>query len=93
MELFSIKGKVAIVTGGTGVLGGSMAKGLAAAGVKVGVLGRRKEEAELVYDEIINAGGESSLSELSKKNKDLFSTHSLDEAEDNHEDKTRHRSG
>lgn len=59
MELFNIKGKVAIVTGGTGVLGGSMAKGLAAAGVKVGILGRRKEEAELVYNEILAAGGEA----------------------------------
>lgn len=59
MELFDIKGKVAIVTGGTGVLGGSMAKGLAAAGVKVGILGRRKDEGELVYKQITEAGGEA----------------------------------
>jgi NAD(P)-dependent dehydrogenase (short-subunit alcohol dehydrogenase family) len=59
MNLFDIKGKVAIVTGGTGVLGGSMAKGLAKAGVKVGILGRRKENAELIVNEIIKEGGEA----------------------------------
>jgi NAD(P)-dependent dehydrogenase (short-subunit alcohol dehydrogenase family) len=59
MNLFNIKGKVAIVTGGTGVLGGSMAKGLARAGVKVGILGRRKENAEAIANEIIKEGGEA----------------------------------
>jgi NAD(P)-dependent dehydrogenase (short-subunit alcohol dehydrogenase family) len=57
MNLFDIKGKVAVVTGGTGVLGGSMAKGLARAGVKVGILGRRKENADLIVNEIIKEGG------------------------------------
>jgi NAD(P)-dependent dehydrogenase (short-subunit alcohol dehydrogenase family) len=59
MDIFVIKGKVAIVTGGTGVLGGSMAKGLAKAGVKVGVLGRRKENAEVIVKEIVQEGGEA----------------------------------
>ena len=40
-DLFSLDGQVAVVTGGTGVLGGAMARGLARAGAKVGVLGRR----------------------------------------------------
>jgi NAD(P)-dependent dehydrogenase (short-subunit alcohol dehydrogenase family) len=56
-KLFSLEGKVAIVTGGTGVLGGAMVRGLAAAGAKVGVLGRRRAEAEAVAGEIIAAGG------------------------------------
>ena len=34
------------MTGGYGVLGGSMAEGLAAAGVRVAVLGRNREAAE-----------------------------------------------
>jgi NAD(P)-dependent dehydrogenase (short-subunit alcohol dehydrogenase family) len=59
MDLFSIRGKVAVITGGTGVLGGSMAKALGNAGVKTGILGRRKEEAERVVKEITDAGGEA----------------------------------
>jgi NAD(P)-dependent dehydrogenase (short-subunit alcohol dehydrogenase family) len=51
-ELFSLEGQVAVVTGGTGVLGGAMARGLARAGAKVGVLGRRKEKAEAAVQAI-----------------------------------------
>jgi NAD(P)-dependent dehydrogenase (short-subunit alcohol dehydrogenase family) len=57
-QLFSLEGKVAIVTGATGVLGGAMARGLAQAGAKVGVLGRRAALAEQVAAEISAAGGE-----------------------------------
>ena len=46
MTLFSLKDKVAVVTGGTGVLGGAMARGLAQAGAIVAILGRRAEKAE-----------------------------------------------
>ena len=56
-ELFSLDGQVAIVTGGTGVLGGVMARGLARAGAKVGVLGRRREQAEHIVAEIAAEGG------------------------------------
>jgi NAD(P)-dependent dehydrogenase (short-subunit alcohol dehydrogenase family) len=51
-ELFSMEGQVAVVTGGTGVLGSAMARGLARAGAKVGVLGRRKEKAEAAVQAI-----------------------------------------
>lgn len=44
-ELFSIRGKTAIITGGTGVLGSAMARGLSRAGVNVVILGRRKQVA------------------------------------------------
>src|SRR5689334_20038996 len=57
LESFSLAGKVAIVTGGTGVLGGALARGLATAGARVGILGRRAEQAALVVDEITSAGG------------------------------------
>ncbi|CAA9280265.1 MAG: D-mannonate oxidoreductase, partial [uncultured Chloroflexia bacterium] len=57
--LFSLEGQVAIVTGGTGVLGGAMALGLARAGARVGILGRREEVAQAVADEIIASGGEA----------------------------------
>jgi NAD(P)-dependent dehydrogenase (short-subunit alcohol dehydrogenase family) len=44
-DLFSLEGRVAIVTGATGVLGGEMARGLARAGARISVLGRRGERA------------------------------------------------
>jgi NAD(P)-dependent dehydrogenase (short-subunit alcohol dehydrogenase family) len=56
-ELFSLEGQVAIVTGGTGVLGGAMARGLGRAGAKVGVLGRRPEKAQATVQTIEAEGG------------------------------------
>lgn len=56
-DLFSLEGQVAIVTGGTGVLGGVMARGLAQAGAKVGVLGRRRAQAEATVALLESAGG------------------------------------
>ncbi len=53
---FSLEGKVAVVTGGTGVLGGAMSRGLAAAGARVAVLGRRAQKAQEVAHEIEAAG-------------------------------------
>jgi NAD(P)-dependent dehydrogenase (short-subunit alcohol dehydrogenase family) len=58
-ELFDLTGMVAVVTGATGVLGGAMARGLADAGARVSVLGRREERAKEVVSEIENAGGEA----------------------------------
>src|SRR5579859_2057098 len=58
-KLFSLDGKVAIVTGGTGVLGGAMSRGLAAAGARVAVMGRRQAQAEAMANEIKAAGGQA----------------------------------
>ena len=55
-QLFSLNDQLAIVTGGTGVLGSAMAHGLAQAGAIVGVLGRRSAQAQSIVQEI-NAGG------------------------------------
>ncbi len=57
--LFRIEGQVAVVTGGSGVLGRVMALGLGAAGARVAVLGRRIEACESVALEIRTAGGEA----------------------------------
>ncbi len=58
-SLFDLSGQVAVVTGGTGVLGGEMARGLSQAGARVAILGRRAAQAEAVAGEIGNAGGEA----------------------------------
>lgn len=58
-SLFDLSGKTALITGGTGVLGSAMAVGLAGAGVKVAVLGRRAEAAEVVVKQIKANGGEA----------------------------------
>ena len=58
VEQFSLRDRVAVVTGGTGVLGGAMARGLARAGAFVGVLGRRASVADSVVGEIGDAGGD-----------------------------------
>lgn len=55
----NLKGRVAVVTGGGGVLCSGFAKDLAASGVKVAVLDIRKDSAQTVADEITAAGGES----------------------------------
>ena len=57
LDRFSLAGRAAIVTGGTGVLGGAIAAGLAAAGANVAVLGRRREAAERLVDTITASGG------------------------------------
>jgi len=59
LELFDLSGKVAIVTGATGTLGGEMARGLSRAGVKVGILGRREKRAAEIVTEIEREGGEA----------------------------------
>ncbi len=59
LSQFSLAGKTAVVTGGTGVLGGAMARGLAAAGARVAILGRREDKAAEVADAIRREGGEA----------------------------------
>ncbi|MBQ7122127.1 MAG: SDR family oxidoreductase [Clostridia bacterium] len=53
----NLKGRVAVITGGGGVLCSGFAKDLAALGVKVAVLDLREEAAQAVVDEITAAGG------------------------------------
>lgn len=55
---FCLEGQVAVVVGGTGVLGGAMAKGLAAAGAKVAVVGRSVDRGDRVVEAILAAGGQ-----------------------------------
>jgi NAD(P)-dependent dehydrogenase (short-subunit alcohol dehydrogenase family) len=57
-ELFSLRDKVAVVTGGTGVLGGTMARGMAGAGARVAVLGRDQARGQAIVRDIEKAGGQ-----------------------------------
>lgn len=56
---FDLTGRVAVVTGGYGVLGGMISSGLAASGVRVAVLGRRRDPAEAKAEAIRRQGGEA----------------------------------
>ena len=53
----NLKGRVAVITGGGGVLCSGFAKNLAKLGVKVAVLDLREEAAQKVVDEIVADGG------------------------------------
>lgn len=52
-----LKGKVAVVTGGTGVLGSCWVDALAASGAKIAILGRNVDKANAKAEEIVNNGG------------------------------------
>lgn len=59
MNLFDLSGDVAVVIGGTGVLGGAMAEGLAHAGAHVCVLGRNADRGTARAKEINSRGGKA----------------------------------
>ena len=58
-DLFDITGKVAVVTGGAGILCGNMCRFLAGRGVKVAILDQDLTSAQNLAGEIRSEGGES----------------------------------
>lgn len=58
-ELFSVKDKVVVITGGTGVLGACIGEYLALEGAKVVLMGRRREEGDKIVDRIKSKSGEA----------------------------------
>ncbi len=60
-ELFSLKGKVAVVIGGTGVLCGEIAGGLAGAGAAIALVGRDAGKAQRRLDDIAKGGGKAAF--------------------------------
>ena len=56
-DLFGLKDKTAVVIGGTGVLCGEMAQGLAQAGAEVVIVGRNPDKAAERISQIGEAGG------------------------------------
>ena len=58
-NLFSVKDKVVVITGGTGVLGKAIAAHLAEEGAKVILLGRKTEVGNKIVESIRTQGGET----------------------------------
>lgn len=72
-----LDGRAAVVTGGYGVLGGCIAEGLAAAGARVAVLGRRRDAAEEKATQL-RRGGADALAVVA----DVLDEHALRDAAD-----------
>ena len=64
MDLFSLKGKVAVITGASRGLGRHMAAGLADAGAHVVLVARDEDRLNTLADEIRAKGGEASVQPL-----------------------------
>jgi NAD(P)-dependent dehydrogenase (short-subunit alcohol dehydrogenase family) len=60
-NLFSIKDKVALVTGATGALGGAIAVAYAMSGAKVVITGRNTEKLNTVAEQIAREGGQCAV--------------------------------
>jgi NAD(P)-dependent dehydrogenase (short-subunit alcohol dehydrogenase family) len=59
VNLFDLTNEVAVIIGGTGVLGGALAEGLAAAGASVALVGRNAARGEARVKTIHEAGGKA----------------------------------
>jgi short-subunit dehydrogenase len=67
--LFDLTGEVAVVLGGTGVLGGALAEGLARAGASVAVLGRNADRGQARVQAIQDAGGKAFFAQADASNR------------------------
>ena len=57
--LFNIQGQIAIITGGSGILGSAMAHGLAQAGANIVIIGLHEEKTNAVAESITAQGGKA----------------------------------
>lgn len=57
-EIFSIEGKVAVISGACGVLGGSIARSFIQAGAKIVAIGTNREKLEKTLEKFAELGGE-----------------------------------
>jgi NAD(P)-dependent dehydrogenase (short-subunit alcohol dehydrogenase family) len=58
-QLFGLSGRVAVITGGEGILGSTLAKAFVQAGVKVAILGINEKTAVELVEELNAMGGEA----------------------------------
>ena len=70
--MFDLSGQVAVVIGGTGVLGGALAEGLAQAGAAVAVLGRNAARGNLRVEAIRERGGRADFFSCDAMRKDAL---------------------
>jgi NAD(P)-dependent dehydrogenase (short-subunit alcohol dehydrogenase family) len=77
MTNFSLKDKVIVVTGGTGIIGQSFIKGIIAAGGTVAILGRNEEVANSRVAEVKQQGGKA-IALIA----DVLDEHALEKAKD-----------
>lgn len=70
VQLFGLTGQVAVVIGGTGVLGGALAQGLAQAGATAVVAGRDASRGEARVRQIEEAGGRAAFAPVDVTRRD-----------------------
>ena len=58
LDIFSLRGRVAVIPGGGGGIGAALAEGLAGAGARVTVVGRSREPLEAAVERVRAAGSE-----------------------------------
>ena len=76
-ELFSLEGKVAVITGAGGVLFGAVSRGMASLGVKVAAMDLRLDEAKKTVKDITANDGEAMAVEI-----DVLDSDSVTKAKD-----------
>src|SRR6478672_10763800 len=69
-NLIGLSGQVAVVIGGTGVLGGAIAEGLAQAGAKVVVAGNSEKRGQARVEHIQLLGGQATFSPADVSHRD-----------------------
>ncbi|WP_276167057.1 SDR family oxidoreductase [Zobellia alginiliquefaciens] len=73
--MFDIENKIAVITGASGALAGSVAKSLAKSGAKLALLTRKRNSVQSLLDEIKTVGGHAKAYEA-----DILSENSLENA-------------
>jgi len=76
-NLFDIKNKVVVITGGTGVLGSCMVEYMAEQGAKVVVLARNKENGEKLVNGILSKGYEAMFLQSDVNDKEILEQNAL----------------
>src|SRR5438093_11710843 len=59
VDIFNLKGRVALIPGGGGGIGSALGEALAAAGASIAIVSRTAEHAEAAAHKVAEAGGQS----------------------------------